>query len=53
MTTNLTKALFFEKKARKTQDKARRERLLCAAHRYLLAAAKELEPLLRPPPRIK
>ena len=49
LTTNLTKALFFEKKARKTQNKARRERLLRAARRYLLAAAKDLEP----PPRIK
>ena len=53
MTTNLTKALFFEKSARKTQNKARRERLLRAARRYLLAAAKDLEPLPRPPPRIK
>jgi hypothetical protein len=53
LTTNLKKALFFEKSARKTQNKARRERLLRAARRYLLAAAKDLEPLPRPPPRIK
>ena len=49
LTTNLTKALFFEKNARKTQNKTRRGRLLRAARRYLLAAAKELEPLPRPP----
>jgi len=53
LTTNLTKALFFEKSARKTQNKARRERLLRAARRYLLAAAKDLEPLPKSPPRIK
>jgi hypothetical protein len=49
LTTNLTKALFFEKNARKTQNKTRRGRLLRAARRYLLAAAKELESLPRPP----
>ena len=53
LTTNLTKALFFEKNARKTQNKARRDRLLRAARRYLLAAAKDLEPLPKSPPRIK
>ena len=53
MTTNLTKALVFEKSARKTQNKPRSERLLRAARRYLLAAAKDLEPLPKPPPRIK
>ena len=47
LTTNLTKVLFFEKNARKTQNKARRDRLLRAARRYLLAAAKDLEPLPR------
>jgi hypothetical protein len=43
LTTNLTKALFFEKNARKTQNKARRERYVRAARRYALAAANELE----------
>ena len=37
------KALSFEKNARKTQNKTRRERLLRAARCYLLATGEELE----------
>ena len=47
LTTNLRKALFFDERARTTQNRTRRERYVRAARRYALATANEPEASFR------